>query len=63
MNMEFEIGKNPLPVDVQDKLSDFLDWLDNHYEVDQGNTALYWQLSYMIFPRIKSRSYNDTKGN
>jgi hypothetical protein len=49
-----EIGHNPLPIDAQEKLGEFLDWLDVHYEVDQGTTALYWYLSYEISKRIKN---------
>jgi hypothetical protein len=48
-----EIGGNKLPKDVQDKLGEFLDWLDVHYEIDQGTTALYWFLDYEIAKRIK----------
>lgn len=48
-----EIGSNPLPADAQEKLGEFLDWLDVHYEVDSGTTALYWFLSYEINKRIK----------
>ena len=48
-----EIGTNPLPPDAQEKLGEFLDWLDVHYEVEQGTTALYWYLSYEIGKRIK----------
>lgn len=47
-----EIGGNPLPQDVQEKLGEFLDWLDVHYEVDIGTTALYWGLSAEISNRI-----------
>lgn len=48
-----EIGTNPLPLDAQEKLGEFLDWLDVHYEIEQGTTALYWYLSYEISKRIK----------
>ena len=48
-----EIGTNPLPIDAQEKLGEFLDWLDVHYEVEKGTTALYWCLSYEIGKRIK----------
>lgn len=48
-----EIGANPLPPDAQEKLGEFLDWLDVHYEVEEGTTALYWYLSYEIGKRIK----------
>ena len=51
-----EIGDNKLPRDVQEKLGEFLDWLDEHYEVDQGSTALYWFLDYEIGKRIKCPS-------
>jgi hypothetical protein len=47
-----EIGSNPLPIDAQEKLGEFLDWLDVHYEIDQGATALFWGLSYDIGNRI-----------
>lgn len=49
-----EIGGNRLPADVQAKLGEFLDWLDENYEIDQGTTALYWFLDYEIGKRIKS---------
>lgn len=48
-----EIGGNPSPQDVQEKLGEFLDWLDVHYETDQGTTTLYWFLSHEIGKRIK----------
>jgi len=51
-----EIGGNRLPLDVQTKLGEFLDWLDVHYEVDQGTTALYWLLDHEIGKRIKNGS-------
>lgn len=46
------IGDNPLPKDAQEKLGEFLDWLDVNYEVDVGTTALYWELSYEIAKRL-----------
>ena len=46
------IGQNPLPKDVQEKLAEFLDWLDVHYSIDIGTTALFWELSYEIGGRI-----------
>ena len=49
-----EIGGNRLPLDVRTKLGEFLDWLDVHYEVDQGTTALYWFLDHEIGKRIKN---------
>ena len=42
------IGQNPLPKDAQEKLAEFLDWLDVQYEIDIGTTALFWKLSYEI---------------
>lgn len=48
-----EIGSNPLPIDAQEKLAEFIDWLDVHYEVKEGSTALFWFLSYEIGGRIK----------
>lgn len=56
---ENEIGSNPLPTEVQGKLSEFIDWLDKYYEADQGSTALYWQLSWTIAPRIRPRSTDE----
>ena len=52
--MNTEIGANPLPRDVQEKLGEFLDWFDGHYETSEGTTALYWYLSYEIAARIKN---------
>ena len=46
------IGENPLPKDVQEKLGEFLDWLDVNYETDQGTTAMFWSLSYEIANRL-----------
>lgn len=46
------IGENPLPKDVQEKLGEFLDWLDVNYETDQGTTALFWSLSHEISKRL-----------
>lgn len=46
------IGENPLPKDVQEKLGEFLDWLDVNYETDQGTTALFWSLSNEISKRL-----------
>lgn len=48
------LGQNQLPSDVTEKLGEFLDWLDVHYEVDQGTTALYWFLDHEIGKRIKN---------
>lgn len=48
-----EIGSNRLPRDVQEKLGEFLDWLDEHYAIDQGVTAMYWFLDHEIAKRIK----------
>ncbi len=50
-----EIGTNPLPKDAQEKLAEFLDWLDVHYETEHGSTALYWELSYTLRQRIKQK--------
>ena len=47
-----EIGGNRLPQDIREKLGEFLDWLDVHYEIDQGTTALYWFLDHEIGKRI-----------
>lgn len=49
------IGGNPLPTDAREKLGEFLDWLDVHYEVDNGVTALYWQLSYIIGEKLTKK--------
>jgi hypothetical protein len=49
---EIEIGTNRLPKEVQEKLGEFLDWLDVNYEIDQGATALYWFLDHEIGKRI-----------
>lgn len=50
-----EIGGNPLPRDAQEKLGEFIDWLDVHYDVDIGTTALYWGLSYDIAARLQPK--------
>ncbi len=52
-----EIGSTPLPIDAQEKLGEFLDWLDEHYEIDQGATALFWQMSYDIGNRIIKKGF------
>jgi hypothetical protein len=52
MNEDIEIGKNPLPKDAQEKLGEFLDWLDASYELKNGATALFWHLSYEIGKEI-----------
>lgn len=46
------IGANTLPLDVQQKLGEFVDWLDERYEAKNGSTALYWGLSYFIAEEI-----------
>lgn len=47
--MQNEIGKNPLPIDVQEKLGEFIDWLVKEgYDLDQGSTAFYWKYSYLL---------------
>lgn len=48
MSNNVELGKNPLPIDAQEKLGEFLDWLDANYELKNGATALFWHLSYEI---------------
>lgn len=50
---ETQVGVNPLPKDAQEKLAEFLNWLDVRYETTQGTTALFWELSYHIANRIK----------
>ncbi len=52
--LETPIGTNPLPKDAQEKLAEFLDWLDVHYETEHGSTALFWELSYLIGASIKN---------
>lgn len=47
-----EIGENPLPKDVQEKLGEFLDWLDVNYETKQGTTEMFWSLSYEISKKL-----------
>ena len=42
------IGQNGLPYDLQLKLADFCEFLDEKYETKNGITALYWILSYQI---------------
>lgn len=51
-----EIGGNPLPVDLQKKLGDLMDYIEAEYEIEQGSTALYWFLSYQIANRVKTKS-------
>ena len=53
--MTVVIGSNPLPIDAQDRLAVFLDWLDANYEITNGSTALYWELSYMLSQRIQKK--------
>jgi hypothetical protein len=48
MGIDITIGTNPLPVGAQEKLGEFVDWLEAHYGIDQGSTALYWYLSYHL---------------
>ena len=55
MNDDVEIGGNPLPRDAQEKLGEFIDWLEQHYEIDQGSTALYWGMSYDLATRIRPK--------
>jgi hypothetical protein len=52
INMTTEIGTNPLPLDVQQKLGEFLDLIEEKYEIKHGATALYWSLSYLIAKEI-----------
>ena len=48
-----EISGNRPPQDIREKLGEFLDWLDVHYEIDEGTTDLYWFLDHEIAKRIK----------
>lgn len=48
MTVTKAIGGNPLPKDAQEKLGEFLDWLDVNYELKNGATALFWKLSYEL---------------
>lgn len=52
MNEDVTIGSNPLPKDAQEKLAEFLDWLDVNYELKNGVTAMFWKLSYDIGKEI-----------
>ena len=49
-----EFGANTLPKDAQEKLAEFLNWLDTEYETTQGTTDLFWELSHLIGNRIKN---------
>ncbi len=53
MDDNFPIGSNPLPIDAQIRLAEFLDWLDTKYETEHGVTSLFWELSYMVGNQIK----------
>lgn len=55
MSKDTEIGGNPLPRDAQEKLGEFVDWLEQHYEIDAGSTALYWGMSYDLARRIRTK--------
>jgi hypothetical protein len=48
MSEDVEIGSNPLPLDAQEKLGEFIDWLDANYEISNGATALYWGMSCQL---------------
>lgn len=50
-----EIGSTNVPVDVQQKVSDFVGWLDEHYEIDQGSTAMYFFICHTISQLIKEK--------
>lgn len=56
-----EIGTNPLPMEVQQKLSEFIDWLDKSYDIDNGATAFYWGLSYQLATVIKEKDLSNGK--
>lgn len=47
------VGSNPLPEDVQSKVSELVNYIDQEYDLDQGSTALFWGLSYYIGERMK----------
>lgn len=51
--MSDSVGSNPLPRDAQERLAEFIDWLDGVYDIKHGATALFWQLSYDIGAQIK----------
>jgi hypothetical protein len=53
MNNNIPVGSNPLPIDAQIRLAEFLDWLDTKYETKQGVTSLFWELSYTIGSQIE----------
>lgn len=55
MNSDVEIGGNPLPLDAQEKLGEFLDWLDCNYDINGGSTALYWSMSHDISFRLAEK--------
>ena len=48
MSEDVEIGSNPLPLDAQEKLGEFIDWLDVNYDISNGATALYWGMSFQL---------------
>lgn len=58
-----DVGGNKLPKDVQQKLGEFLDWLDVHYEIDQGTTVLYWFLDHEIEKRIRKNKRKRNEKN
>jgi len=58
MKEKNELGGNPLPHDAQEKLGEFIDWLEVHYKIDQGSTALYWDMSYYLASRIHTKEEN-----
>jgi hypothetical protein len=48
MNEEYPVGGNPLPIEIQDRLGEFLDWMSEKYTFRNGKTAMYWALSFRI---------------
>lgn len=48
MNEDVVVGGNSLPLDVQIKLGEFLDWVDEKYTFKNGKTAMFWYLSGLI---------------
>jgi hypothetical protein len=42
------IGQNPLPSELQDKVYELVSHINRNYNIEQGETALFWGLSYYI---------------
>lgn len=50
-----EIGSSGIPPDVEEKVGELVDWIDQNFETKTGTTAMYWSLAYTLAGLLDER--------